>query len=359
MTARKTHILRDVGQGAYTCHSRSSSAPTRRGATLVLVAVLMTVLLGVGAMALDWSRMYSFKAEVRRAADAAAMSAIYDWKHGASETTAEANVATLANTVEGSNSVLIGAANITAVRWNFTTKTWVAADSWPVANAVRVTASYNASWTLGRVFGASTRTVNATTIAAIGFVGESDCLKPIAISYASLLSAAGYGSPADTAHELTSAELGRLISDTTQITFGNAPGTGAQTGKFAWVKVTGRQNNSENNIVDALNGCASIGMGVGSTITDMNGKNGSQTQSALQNLCGGATTCNSANPPILVPIYSQVAAGNYVIKMIGALQLTAISGGSLVGYLTAVTQSGTTTPGNIIGPIMTNAVIVN
>src|SRR3954469_21108041 len=44
----------------------------RKGATLVLVALAMTVMLGFGAMAIDLSQMGAYRSELQRAADAGA-----------------------------------------------------------------------------------------------------------------------------------------------------------------------------------------------------------------------------------------------------------------------------------------------
>ena len=55
------------GQSVY------SQPGQRRGAVTVLVALLMVVLLGCAAMAIDIGHLYVAQAELQRAADAAAM----------------------------------------------------------------------------------------------------------------------------------------------------------------------------------------------------------------------------------------------------------------------------------------------
>ena len=47
----------------------------RKGSVVVLVAVLMVVLLGFGAFAVDVAQMQAYKSELRRTADAAALAA--------------------------------------------------------------------------------------------------------------------------------------------------------------------------------------------------------------------------------------------------------------------------------------------
>lgn len=53
----------------------------RRGSVIVLVAVLMVVLLGFGAFAVDLSQMQAYKSELKRAADAAVLAATLQLLH--------------------------------------------------------------------------------------------------------------------------------------------------------------------------------------------------------------------------------------------------------------------------------------
>ena len=54
----------------------------RRGATLVLVAMLGVVLFMFVGIAIDFGRMYAFKSQLQTRADAAAMAGIVDVQNG-------------------------------------------------------------------------------------------------------------------------------------------------------------------------------------------------------------------------------------------------------------------------------------
>ena len=49
---------------------------SRRGATIVLVAILMTVIIGFAGVAIDLSRLYVMRAQLQTTADATAIAGI-------------------------------------------------------------------------------------------------------------------------------------------------------------------------------------------------------------------------------------------------------------------------------------------
>ena len=51
-------------------------ARERRGATLILMTVLMTVFIGMAAFALDFGRFYMYRSQLQNAADAASWAGI-------------------------------------------------------------------------------------------------------------------------------------------------------------------------------------------------------------------------------------------------------------------------------------------
>lgn len=336
---------------------------SRRGATLVVVAIMFTVLLSFAALALDTARMYSFKAELKRTADAAAMSAVRDLEHGKSEGTAETNAIGFLgrNTVEGSSTPTMTASDITGITWNFATQTSSAAGSWGAANGVSVTAKYTASWTLGKVFGASTRVLSETSIAAIGSLTSSNCLKPFAFPYGALLAAVNYSPTTDMSHQLTKVEINTLISNQTAISFPVAK-LGTATPNFAWVNVTGSNGNGA--LKAALDGCASIGMGVDSSLADV-AVRGNSVQGSLDALCGqnlpknGSVACTNMTP-ILVPVYDPTPPappGNYTIKLIAAFRLTQQDQSGLTGYMTFTRQLPSGILSGLPGPVQVTKIV--
>ncbi|MBU6367254.1 MAG: hypothetical protein KJT01_13660 [Gemmatimonadetes bacterium] len=200
--------------------ARAAARP-RRGGTLVLVAVVSTVLVAIVALAVDFARLYAVRAQLRTVADAAALSGITDLSRGAAQADAVARALALraGNPVEKQalGDAGMGAADVVPGTWDFTTRQFVATP-WASANAVRATARYAPAWTLARVFGAATRTLTATAVAALGSPRWRRCLTPWAVPYTNIL--ATLGRPVtDTAYRLTAADVARLRTGQVPIVF--------------------------------------------------------------------------------------------------------------------------------------------
>ena len=73
---------------------RGAALKQRKGATLVLVAVSISVLVAFAGLGMDAARMYAFVAQLKTAADAAALSAVNSKKNG--QTVADAKTRALA-----------------------------------------------------------------------------------------------------------------------------------------------------------------------------------------------------------------------------------------------------------------------
>ncbi len=323
MRKKSTHIMPENGR-------------RRRGATLVLVAILMTVLFGITALAVDFSRMYSFKAELKRLTDAAALSGALDVMNQAptiNETFIRAGIETLRsnNKIEVDSLAEILNADISAVFWDFSKDSAYARNFGdPDVNGVRVAARYRTSWSLARFFGANDRTMNDTSVAAFGYINSSACVKPWAIPYSAMLDLLGRD-PTDLAHDLTSADLQKLASQDSLIGFkdpqGNGEGDINNPGNFGWVDPKPNESGNQNEeIANAIKGCGADEIGVGDSIPTTTGnRNEPKIKSAIEELCGGASMCDQSKPPILVPIFEEVyrqgGQAEYIIKYIGAFKL--------------------------------------
>ena len=319
-------------------------AASRRGATLVLVAIMLSVIMGLAAMAVDLSRMYSFKSDLKSLADAAALSVSLDQRIGLSEAQAEANAFLLrsANKVDGGNTATMTASDITPVSWNFNTKVATSA-TWATANAAQVVVSYTANWTLARVFGANTKTLSDTSIAAFGSDTTSSCLKPMAMPYGAVLQKLGKSTPYDMNYVLTRADIDALDNSTTPTKLFDANSSpGGTPGFFGWIDVnTTNVGNKNQEIAAAITGCVSRGLGVGSDIEVFTGNRSNKTiADAMDALCGGSSICDAAKPPFFVSIYSSTAGtgsnATVRVKYIGAFKLTRQDSDGLWGYLTSV-----------------------
>lgn len=177
----------------------------RRGATMVIVGVALVALVGIMAFSLDFGRMYLFRAQVHVSADAATLAGAERLAKQAYLTAASTAVTYgQANLVE--NAVpTISTGDIVPGVWNFTTSTFVDASggSWTATgnNAVKATSRYTANYSFGRIFGFTTRLRSATSIAAVGSVGGTECVRPWAVPYQMMLDA--LYPPAGTKNALT------------------------------------------------------------------------------------------------------------------------------------------------------------
>lgn len=165
----------------------------RRGATMILVGVSLLALVGFMALAVEMGRMYLFRAQVHVASDAAALAGAERMLHeqlvGAADTAvAYGRLNLVERTVP-----TITTADIEPGAWNFATSTFTPAvnGNWSAStnNAVRATARYTASYRFGRIFGLTTRLRSATSVAAVGSVSGTSCVRPIAVPYQRLLDA--------------------------------------------------------------------------------------------------------------------------------------------------------------------------
>ncbi len=342
-------------------------------------------------MAMDFSRMYSFKAELKTLSDAAAMSAALDLVNGVTESQAESHVTSLLslNRVEGSQLASITSSDVTPVTWNFATKV-ASSTTWANANAVQVVAHYTASWSLARMFNVTTRVLSETSIAALGSRKTHSCIKPFVFPYGAVLSQLGK-SPTNVAYNLTAVDINALSSYGTAKAFAENDSINATaTAEYEWGN-TYQGGTTQANFASALTGCASGTLGVDSILRAR--PNIGDTTSILNAedaLCGSATVC--ATPTIMVPIYDSgvdttvtIAAGQtvctgkkkkqhctttttttyqsyaltYHIKYVGAFQLTKQDTSGIWGYFTTINSphQGASTFTTAPGPV-TSAVIV-
>jgi hypothetical protein len=335
----------------------------RRGATLVMVAMLMTVLLMFVGLGVDFGRMYLFRAQLASLGDATALTSISDLRLGRQ---AESQLVESARDVLLNNRTGDGgrrSLRIEAGQWHFGQSAFVPS-TWAGATSVRVTATVTADWTLARVFGATTRTLNSSTVASFAAVRSSACLRPFLMPYGALLARLGRSSQ-DLSYKLTPTDLNSLR---------NATSVAAYTmGNVSAISTTGfvpaayqTPVNSEANLANALlPGCgATTTLSVGeSPYAYTGGTTGSAVLLALGTLCPGsgdvwARSCSPA-PTIHVPIFdaATLVSGSmrYRIRYIGAFRLTRLShesvGDRIYGTFTALNASGGGDVLQEVGPV--------
>ena len=161
----------------------------RRGSVVVLVAILMVVLLGFGAFAVDISQMQAYKSELRRTADAAALAAALQLLNDAQFT----NAPSAAQDLVTDNPVMGDRATITRMEFGEYSRTngyqFVASCLDPsctaaqlaAANAVRLSLSDTGSFYLAQFIGSEQFSLSVDAVAYLP-VFATPCAAPWSIS---------------------------------------------------------------------------------------------------------------------------------------------------------------------------------
>lgn len=343
---------------------------------MVFVAILMTVLIGFTGIAIDASRLYVIRAQLQTTADAAAIAGIVEVKNKR-----PTNATTVAQQYAASNKVeqqlpTVNAADVEPGTWDFSTNTFTPLASWtdPAVAAVRVTASYPASFTFARVFGTTGMTVQARSVAAIGYVGSTDCLRPWGVSYQTLLDnlypPAGTKSAAS--YDLTPADIERLSGASypaNAITLLSGTADPTTPGNIAQVVVNDPWTGN-NSYKSAITGCSNLPIGPGTWLDADAGVGGGQTANALHDFCqanGGTTgtgqnfTC-TGQPRVKLAMWdlSTGAPGSNLqlrVKYVGVFAIVGFKGGAgpdqITGYFTSMATTGSfsATPSPVTGSI--------
>ena len=186
----------------------------RRGAVLPLACILLTVLLGCAALAIDLSRLYYAAGEAQAAADAAALAAARAMQLQAASS---ASVAPTAATSLASKNRIAGQnAAVVSVKPKLYSPTSAAGSvvpdaAWGSANAVQVTVKAQTSYVLARALGLSPPLVQRSSTAWIANVDAASCVMPILLPYTSLYYL-GFPSPtrAPNAPDVTQPQLNQI-----------------------------------------------------------------------------------------------------------------------------------------------------
>ncbi|HEX5437009.1 MAG TPA: pilus assembly protein TadG-related protein [Gemmatimonadaceae bacterium] len=283
-------------------HRRSTTRwmHERMGATLVLVCILITVLLGFTGVAFDFGRMYLFRTQLQTTSDAAALAAIVDLQNGSPETAQSTAISYVPLNPVGNDTAAIGDSDVVPGHWDFDAGTFSALEQWtdPALNAVRVTGHYPAAFTFGHVFGATSVSLRTTSVAAVGAVSFTSCLKPWAVSYQTLLDQlyppAGTKDPS---YDLTEDDVTRLAAmsyPADSVALLESKDNTLSPGNIAAVQVNDPWDGNKS-YKEAIQGtCANMSIGPGTVLSGDPGEGGGQTANALKQFCddNGGTTQN-------------------------------------------------------------------
>jgi len=337
----------------------------RSGVTLVIVASLMTVIIGVAAIAIDASRLYVMRAELQTTADASAIAGIVEVKDKRPTNAPTAALQYVPLNVVENQTATVSAGNVEGGSWDFTTNTFAPLASWtdPALNAVRVTANYPGQYTFARIFGTTGKLVQARAVAALGFVANSSCLRPWAVSYQTILNQlyppAGTKDPT---YDLTAQDIQTLSTmsyPANSITLLASQSNPLTPGNIDAVEVNNPWNGNSS-YKNSISGCSNMDIGPGTWLNADAGEGGGQTKGALKSFCdanGGTTgnakdfTCNG-QPKIKLAMWDINNGGSggtlqLRVKYVGVFAIVHFVDGTsqtkpdqVTGYFSSMASSG-------------------
>jgi Flp pilus assembly protein TadG len=356
----------------------------RRGATLVFVALSMTVVLGFAAFGVDLSQMGAYRSELQRAADAGAHA-------GAIQLTKTRydSAAAIATSFATSNAVFGKPPTVDLVEygtWNNATGTftWIcsgvtcSAATVKTADAVRITIHGSGTNMFAGILGFFGFTITAKAVGwAAPTVATSGCVKPFAAPYTMLTvalnRARGLADTYDpTRDPLEQADLDMIRDNPTALSVCLKQGpTGTQCtaaeagtsypGNYQAVDLNPGDNGANDYEANIAAGCFSAGPGdaLYAESGNMAGPTSSGKDAWCANFAAGACVMKAALYQSVAPIGKVATNGQvctkgaeqangsgwcYVITMVGSFIVTDVSGNGsnakIMGYFTNSIDSG-------------------
>jgi len=346
----------------------------RRGATLIIIALLIVVLVGMVGVALDFSRFYLYRVQLQTTADAAALAGAMEVERKSPTTAPDSALDYVAADLVDGGSATMPRSAVLPGTWDFTTSTFTPAASFSTAgvNAVKVTATDSAAYTFGRVWQTANLNLRATATAAVGYVGTTNCLKPWAVAYQSLLDAlyppAGSKS---VSYDLTAADIATLsqagpanqLPLHLSVTNPTAPGNI----DAVQVNIPWSGNNSYKAAIDGA--CSNMEIGPDTWLNAEPGEGAARTRASLQAFCdanggtsggGGNFTCLGA-PKVKIAMWDINNGGTggglqFRVKYVGvfAVESFSLAGSQITGYFSSMGANGglTSSPSPILESVL-------
>ncbi len=348
----------------------------RKGFTLILSVMLMTVFIGVAAFAVDVGHAQLRRAEVQSAADAAALAGIEEFSATSLADSALNEAQVFAAKFQADTSHLsLRAADFALGFWDGTAFSPGGADT----NAARVTVRYDGRYTFAPLLGIASHQSSATSV-AVGSnktVTKSTCIAPAVISYQQLVDQLGGGKT--TADSLTASDIAKLsqatASDAVALTIPNGTKVSSvDAGAFYQVNVPPSetadgtiQSSGPPSASDYRNGVTCTGggspIGVGDWVQPINGQKAQKTKQAIEGISGSlpvtiqiiiADKFSAHSPMGGCPNGPGSAAlgGCFQVRYLGAFTVTATAGKGISGYFTALdAKGGVVSTSNAPGPV--------
>jgi hypothetical protein len=350
----------------------------RKGFTLILSILLMTVFIGAAAFAVDVGHQQLRRADVHAAADAAALAGIEEFSATSLPDSALNEAQAFAARFQADASHLrLAAADFALGFWNGTTFSPGGADT----NAAQVTVRYNGTYTFAPMLGIASHESSATAV-AVGTnksVTQSECVAPAVISYQQLLDQLGGGKTM--ADSLTASDIAKLskatASDAVALSIPNGTKVSSLDVKaFYQINVPPSetadgtiQNSGPPSASDYRNGADCTGggpaIGVGDWVQPINGQKAQKTKQAINGLTGSlpvtiqviiADKFSAHSPNGGCPNGPGAAAvsGCFQVRYLGAFTVTATAGKGISGYFTLLdAKGGVTATSTSPGPLVT------
>jgi len=141
----------------------------RRGATALLLAVMLIVLFAFLAFSIDLGNVFVARSQLQNAADAGALAAVQKLAEGYSSTDARNAAISFASKNEPHNGAVLVTGDVTIGTWNSSTRTFTATSSSPNAIQVLVrrdgTNTPGVGMTFAQLFGINSAKVTASSVA--------------------------------------------------------------------------------------------------------------------------------------------------------------------------------------------------
>ena len=152
---------------------------SRRGATLVFVAIFAVALVAMAAFAIDLSRLYVGTNELQTGADAAALRGALQLQYNPGESPVSATTAFSTSNQALNQPISLVGADVTPVFWDPTANPKAKIlNSWTSANAVQVAASRTTFLLFGRLLSAVSPTPQRKSIAWVANITRIICPMP-------------------------------------------------------------------------------------------------------------------------------------------------------------------------------------
>jgi Flp pilus assembly protein TadG len=360
----------------------------RRGVTLVLMAFMLTALIGSAAFAVDFGRMFMYRAQLHTASDAAALAGAWQILKKDPNSATDSAIAIANRHFVGTTNISLASADVVPGTWTtgggFVSSTWTD----PNLDAVQVTTRYTGTYGFGQIFGLTSHNVRATSQAVMGYVGKTTCVRPVALPYQALLDQLtrhdGVARDAAT-YSLTPADVDALknagVADSVQLRVTDEGGSpvsgnfyGVQLGPYQFADGTlGNPNTGMANFDTDLGGpCSGESyqgtVGPGDWLSPENGEGGTNIPRGIGDLCGlningnGTVLCPTPYPEIKAALWSpnpSTPAGCsncFYVKYLGVFAVVGYNSvpghatpDGVYGYFTSMPSTGSLT--TIPGPI--------